>query len=209
VKQSELNHLRRLLGWVRCEIGQTPDEVVETARVIADAGIQPGEYGKQALVEAHDKARRVPKYVRAAEKALSQLVKNRGEIANDTSTSANVAQRPVSPDGRVIDKAIVKRLAVQHGLIPLDQIWCQDCGDGITAHDPGVCGNCLAMKYDANSKDAARYRFLRERPPSVEPDRIDVVYWSALDESANEGEALRGDALDAAIDAAIAQAQEV
>jgi hypothetical protein len=24
---------------------------------------------------------------------------------------------------------------------------CQACGDGITAHDPGVCGNCFAMKY--------------------------------------------------------------
>jgi hypothetical protein len=56
---------------------------------------------------------------------------------------------------------------------------------------------------DGAQKDAERYRFLRSQPPSVEPERIDVVYWSALDESANEGEALRGDALDAAIDAAI------
>lgn len=53
-----------------------------------------------------------------------------------------------------------------------------------------------------DAKDAERYRYLRSRPMSVEPDRIDVVYWSALDESANEGEALRGDALDDAIDAA-------
>ncbi|MGF6440734.1 hypothetical protein [Paraburkholderia youngii] len=28
---------------------------------------------------------------------------------------------------------------------------CQECGDGVTAHDPGVCGNCFAMKY----RDAA------------------------------------------------------
>jgi len=26
--------------------------------------------------------------------------------------------------------------------------FCVDCGDGITAHDPGVCGNCYAMKYE-------------------------------------------------------------
>ena len=26
-------------------------------------------------------------------------------------------------------------------------IWCQACGDSITAHDPGICGNCYAMKY--------------------------------------------------------------
>ncbi|KVE37351.1 DUF551 domain-containing protein [Burkholderia sp. TSV86] len=55
---------------------------------------------------------------------------------------------------------------------------------------------------DDDKRDAERYRYLRTRPESVEPGRIDVVYWSALDESANEGEALRGDALDAAIDAA-------
>ncbi|KVS07799.1 hypothetical protein [Burkholderia vietnamiensis] len=59
----------------------------------------------------------------------------------------------------------------------------------------------------ADKRDAERYRYLRSRPESVEPDRIDVVYWSALDESANEGEGLRGDALDAAIDAALAQRQ--
>lgn len=59
----------------------------------------------------------------------------------------------------------------------------------------------------ADKRDAERYRYLRSRPESVEPGRIDVVYWSALDESANEGEGLRGDALDVAIDAALAQRQ--
>lgn len=30
-----------------------------------------------------------------------------------------------------------------------------ECGDGIVAHDPGVCGNCYAMKYrDAAPSDA-------------------------------------------------------
>jgi hypothetical protein len=58
-----------------------------------------------------------------------------------------------------------------------------------------------------DAQDAVRYRFLRSRPLSVEPDRIDVVYWSALDESANEGEGLRGEALDKAIDAAMTAAQ--
>lgn len=59
----------------------------------------------------------------------------------------------------------------------------------------------------ADKRDAERYRYLRSRPESVEPDRIDVVYWSALDESANEGEGLRSDALDTAIDAVLAQRQ--
>lgn len=29
------------------------------------------------------------------------------------------------------------------------EAWCVECGDGITAHDPGVCGTCYAMKYEA------------------------------------------------------------
>ncbi|HIE4430023.1 TPA: hypothetical protein ACXM9H_000994 [Burkholderia multivorans] len=53
----------------------------------------------------------------------------------------------------------------------------------------------------ATTKDAERYRYLRSSPESVEPERIDVVYWKALDDSANEGDGLRGDALDTAIDA--------
>ena len=45
-----------------------------------------------------------------------------------------------------------------------EPIWCLACGDGITAHDPGICGTCFAMKYRdaAVAKDAERYRHLRE-----------------------------------------------
>lgn len=74
-------------------------------------------------------------------------------------------------------------------------------------NQPSQYGTVLLEAAAADKRDAERYRYLRSRPESVEPDRIDVVYWSALDESANEGEGLRGDALDAAIDAALAQRQ--
>ena len=30
MKRSDLNHLRRLVAWARCEIGQSPDELVTT-----------------------------------------------------------------------------------------------------------------------------------------------------------------------------------
>jgi hypothetical protein len=74
MKQSELHQLRRLLGWVRCEIGQTPDELTATVLGIA-AGIDTGitDDAKRRLVEAHDKARNVPKYIREAVKALEKL----------------------------------------------------------------------------------------------------------------------------------------
>lgn len=52
-------------------------------------------------------------------------------------------------------------------------------------------------------QDARRYRWLREQPNDTSAPRIDVVYWTVADESANDGEGLRMEALDAAIDAAM------
>ena len=39
MKRSDLNHLRRLVAWARCEIGQSPDELVTTMRNLAERGI--------------------------------------------------------------------------------------------------------------------------------------------------------------------------
>lgn len=57
-----------------------------------------------------------------------------------------------------------------------------------------------ANEIERLSKDAARYQYLRSQPESCEPDRVDVVLWSASDESCNDGSGIRGDALDAEID---------
>ena len=44
MKQSDINHLRRLLGWVRTEIGQDPDELVQTMTgVVGDPSISRDE----------------------------------------------------------------------------------------------------------------------------------------------------------------------
>jgi len=84
VSPSDINHLRRLLGWVRCEIGQSPEEMASMLADIADKLGHPpiADESKRRLVEAHDKARSVPKYVRAAVKALSKTVGN-GEVIDD------------------------------------------------------------------------------------------------------------------------------
>lgn len=82
---------------------------------------------------------------------------------------------------------------------------CQGCGDGITAHDPGVCGNCFAMKYrdSAVAKDAERYRHIRQgtsltvRVPVKDKE---VIYYLG-----HKPEAALPESLDAAIDAAIAK----
>lgn len=81
MKQSDLNHLRRLVGWVRCEIGQSPSELVETCREIAALGIEPeSDAAKQRLVEAHDRARAVPQYIRAAVKAMEKMLNEPGAV---------------------------------------------------------------------------------------------------------------------------------
>lgn len=87
MKQSEVNHLRLLLGWVRCEIGQSPDELVSTMQEIASkVDWDIDVLAKQRLVDAHDAARKIPKYVRAAEKALTKMLRDRSEVIDGTAT---------------------------------------------------------------------------------------------------------------------------
>lgn len=82
MKQSELNHLRRLLAWVHCEIGQSPDELIRTLQGMAHAIDSVDDGGKRRLVETYDKAARVPRYVRAAVKALQQMVGSAGSVVD-------------------------------------------------------------------------------------------------------------------------------
>ena len=73
MKQSDLNHLRRLLGWIRCDIGQSPAELQQTMIDVAD-GLGHPEISQDArarMVEAYRRAESIPLYVRAAVKALA------------------------------------------------------------------------------------------------------------------------------------------
>lgn len=84
MKQSQVNHLRRLLGWVKCEVGQTPDEMVSMLKDMASKGLAvEDEAAQRRLVEAHDKARGIPKYVREAIKALEPLTRPGDVVAGD------------------------------------------------------------------------------------------------------------------------------
>lgn len=81
--KAEINHLRRLIGWVACEVGQEPDEMVSMVRKIAPAIHDASDEGKARLVEAHQKASDVPKYVRAAIKALRKTLEQRaGDVVD-------------------------------------------------------------------------------------------------------------------------------
>lgn len=85
---AQRNHLRRLLGWIRCEVGQTPEEMRETLRSIRHALTEyPDEAAQGRMMESYDRAASIPKYVRAAIKALHPLVAEGGELVADVCTT--------------------------------------------------------------------------------------------------------------------------
>jgi hypothetical protein len=71
LSKAEVNHLRLLLGWMRCELGQTPEEQRETMRSIAHALDYPSEDAQQRIMESYDRAASIPKYIRHAMKMLT------------------------------------------------------------------------------------------------------------------------------------------
>lgn len=84
--QAQTNHLRRLLAWVRGEVGQTPQEMVETLRGLGPMP-EPSAEAKARLVDSYKRAEAVPKYVRAAVKALEKLLlKQEGTIVDVEAT---------------------------------------------------------------------------------------------------------------------------
>ena len=76
LKVSEVNHLRRLLAWVRCEIPPDPSVIVETVQRIAPCIETASEEGKQRLVDWHRESTSVPLYIRAALKALNKMLED-------------------------------------------------------------------------------------------------------------------------------------
>lgn len=97
LSKSDVNHLRRLLGWVRCEIPPAPDEVVKIVHSIAPA--------------IDSEASSVPKYIRAALKALAPLVEEaRGEIVE----GENVSARRLGADPLRIDASVTRADVAGH-----------------------------------------------------------------------------------------------
>ncbi|EQM87433.1 hypothetical protein L683_14160 [Pseudomonas aeruginosa WC55] len=71
--RAEMNHLRRLIGWVRCEVGAEPEEIVTAAKEALDHFQGASEDGKRRLLEHYQKSAAIPKYIRAAIKALEKV----------------------------------------------------------------------------------------------------------------------------------------
>ncbi|HGM6570179.1 TPA: hypothetical protein ACKP59_006269 [Pseudomonas aeruginosa] len=71
--RAEMNHLRRLIGWVRCEVGAEPEEIVTATKKALDHFQGVSEDGKRRLLEHYQKSAAIPKYIRSAIKALEKV----------------------------------------------------------------------------------------------------------------------------------------
>lgn len=89
---AEVNHLRRLVAWVSCDIGQAPEEMVSTLKELSGLGaIGPlSTEAKGELVRMHAKAEAVPKYIRAAVKALRKTIAARPDGIEDAEVVESV-----------------------------------------------------------------------------------------------------------------------
>lgn len=93
--KAQVNHLRRLLGWMRCEVGQSPEEMVTMMKGLLPRLGPVSEDGKARLVESYHQAQRVPKYIRAALKALEPVVaESKGEIVDVVQEQHKTAGQP-------------------------------------------------------------------------------------------------------------------
>ena len=100
LNKAQVNHLRRLLGWVRCEIPPAPEEVV---KIVQDIGrrIYITKDGQEQLVGWHREATNVPMYIRAALKSLEPVVREaQGEIVDAKFPVANRKTSRRLPDNR-------------------------------------------------------------------------------------------------------------
>ncbi|HHH9219766.1 TPA: hypothetical protein ACP303_004227 [Pseudomonas aeruginosa] len=71
--RAEMNHLRRLIGWVRCEVGAEPEKIATAAKEALVHFQCVTEDGKQRLLEHYQKSVAIPNYIRAALKALEKV----------------------------------------------------------------------------------------------------------------------------------------
>lgn len=107
LKESDINHLRRLVAWVRCEIGQTEQELI--AQYCEIAKILPHELSddsKQRIVKSIEDARNVPQYIRRAVKALEKVV---GKIDGD------IVDAEASRDKALPSQELMKSLKILEG----------------------------------------------------------------------------------------------
>lgn len=166
MKRSDLNHLRRLLGWIRCDIGQSPAELQQTMINVADGLGHPeiSQEAKARMVENYRRAEAIPLYVRAAVRALEKALAKggpEGGAATPPATAESRAVVDVAPGVEGGPEMPLSDLAMEQGLAEV----------GITTWGP------RAEDWAAGAEYAVR--LMRECLPKAAaetlPDRPDVA----------------------------------
>lgn len=120
--------------------------------------------------------------------------------ANPTAVIELISRLKAAEAARIAAQAEVQRLQGERNAMGLA---IKRALDGEVEEGHPLAG-VLQMVAHAG-EDSDRYRWLRKQQNDCTAPRIDVVRWERLDESANGGEGLRLDELDAAIDVAMAK----
>lgn len=81
--ESEVNHLRRVLAWMRCEMGQEPDEMVAMGNaIIAKVGpLEDPDGAAMRLQAGYEHSARTPAYIRHGVKMLTKALRDHERAA--------------------------------------------------------------------------------------------------------------------------------
>ena len=84
-KRSEVNHLRLLLGWMRCEYMLDEDMqrgYADGTKWSVDNGHISQERGEQSLTKKANEIKRVPLYVRQGVKMLTKMLREHEKLGD-------------------------------------------------------------------------------------------------------------------------------
>lgn len=104
MKASEINHLRRLLAWMRCEYMLDEDFQnghKEGALLTVEHGMQTEDEARKMLAARNEEINRVPKYIRDGVKALTKKIR-----AHDAGIAEGVTVSGSSGENSLIMKFI-------------------------------------------------------------------------------------------------------
>ncbi len=104
LSKAEVNHLRLILGWLRCSEGvfQSPEELQATWRDLADHGIIPDAHNgsRERLMAHYNLSADVPKYIRHSLKMLTEHLReydktmDTGPVVADAQRETNRLEGP-------------------------------------------------------------------------------------------------------------------
>lgn len=99
-RKSEVNHLRLMLAWMRCEYMLDEDSqagFADAARMCVEHGLTSEDEARKLLARKAEEIRHVPQYVRQAHKMLSKMLREhekRGDVVDVEAATNRLTQEP-------------------------------------------------------------------------------------------------------------------